>query len=141
MPEQQRIEVALDELLRRPEATGDPRDLLDSALAHARTKIRRRAAIAPFYPVAEPPEVSADPGGPAEQALIDAVDMVASAPLTRPDRALLLFALADLDASAYGGPSRAERHAGPAAAVPRPPPRQGLRPALIDGGMSPWPPA
>ena len=90
---------ALDVLLRRPEATGDPRDLLDSALAHARTKIRRRAAIVALLPVAEPPEAAADPGGPAEQALIDAVDMVASAPLTGPDRALLLFALADLDAS------------------------------------------
>jgi hypothetical protein len=122
-PEQQRIEFALDELLRNPGATGDPRDLLDGALAHARTKIRRRAAIAPFYPVAEPPDAVADPGGPAEQALIDVVDVVAKAPLTAPDRVLLLFALADLDAPAAGARlglsvtqarqrlSRARRHA------------------------------
>lgn len=100
VPEQQRIEFALDELLRNPEATGYPRDLLNSALAHARTKIRRRAAIAPFYPVAEPPDVFADPVGTTEEALIDVFDVVASAVLTGPDRALLLFALADLDAPA-----------------------------------------
>jgi hypothetical protein len=123
VPEQQRIEFALDELVRNPEATGDPRALLDSALAHARTKIRRRAAIVPFYPVAEPPDVSADLGGPAEQSLIDVFDVVASAPLTGPDRALLLFALADLDAPATAARlglsvtqaqqrlSRARRHA------------------------------
>ena len=104
VPEQQRIEFALDELLRHPEATGDPQDLLDSALAHARTKIRRRAAIAPFYPVGEPPDAASDPGGLAEQALIDVFYVVASAPLTGRDRALLLFALADLDA-----PARAAR--------------------------------
>ena len=123
VPEQQRIEFALDELLRNPEAIGDPRDLLDSALAHARTKIRRRAAIAPFYTVAEPPDAAADPGGPAEQALIDVFDVVKSAPLTGPDRALLLFALADFDAPATAARlglsvtqaqqrlSRARRHA------------------------------
>jgi hypothetical protein len=104
VPEQQRIEFALDELLRNPEATGDPRRLLNSALAHARLKIRRRSAIASFYPVAEPPDVFAEPVGTGEQALIDVFDVVASAPLTGPARALLLFALADLD-----GPATAAR--------------------------------
>jgi hypothetical protein len=99
-PEQQRIEFALDELLRNPEATGDPRDLLDSALAHARTKIRRRAVIAALYPVAEPPDAVADPGGSVEQALIDVLNVMARSPLAWPDQALLLFAIADLGAPA-----------------------------------------
>jgi hypothetical protein len=123
VPEQQRIEFALDELLRNPEATGDPRGLLDIALAHARTKIRRRAAIASFYPVAQTPDVATDADDLAEQALIDVLDVVASAPLTRPERTLLLFALADLDAPATAARlglsitqaqqrlSRARRHA------------------------------
>lgn len=44
------VELAVDELLRHPDAEGEPQELLSKALAHARTHLRRRTSVCRVVP-------------------------------------------------------------------------------------------
>ena len=103
---QHRLELALDELLRRPNADGDPAKLLDNALANARTKLRRRAAIRQLVistPLIEDAVgTSAEATDDLETVIIEAVNVVKASGLSAADRALLLWSIADMDAATAG---------------------------------------
>ena len=95
------LELAVDELLRRPDGEGAPRILLDSALAHARTHLRRRRAIRPLVPASD--HLAEHEAGGGEQADIDRLaviefeDWVQRSPLAEEQRALLLCQIHDVD--------------------------------------------
>ncbi|XVV02473.1 hypothetical protein ACQPW3_34720 [Actinosynnema sp. CA-248983] len=59
------VELALDEVLRHPEAAGDPRLLLGRALAHARTHLRRRRSIQVIDAASDKIDEASVPGGEA----------------------------------------------------------------------------
>lgn len=124
---QHRLELALDELLRHPEAEGEPTMLLDNALANARTKLRRRAAICRVVSSTALVEyasgTSAESTDDLDIVILEAVDVLEGSHLSPAERALLLWSIADIDAPTVGGflgtaprqarerLSRARRHA------------------------------
>jgi hypothetical protein len=94
------LELALDELLRRPERAGSPAGLLDAALAHARTHIRRRRAIRAIDAGShrlDQPSSDAAMVQSYEVAITELTDWLRRSTLTDRQQSLLLLAIADCD--------------------------------------------
>lgn len=96
------LELALDELLRHPDCTGEPAQLLAAAVAHARTHLRRRRVIQPIDAASDLLAKRGSDRPEAEDAArttLHLIDWVRRAPLTSRQRGLLLLAVADRDES------------------------------------------
>jgi DNA-directed RNA polymerase specialized sigma24 family protein len=93
---QHRLELAMDFLLTRPSVVGEPEKLLDEALAQARTKIRRRAAICAIEPTDGDIGDAASEAGGANQ-VIEIIDAVRRAELRPAERAVIGAAILDED--------------------------------------------
>jgi hypothetical protein len=81
------LEEALDDLVRNPNRDGDPDFLAGSAVARARTKLKRRAEIAPSVPLENVSEPATDDRGKHE--VLMAKDAVERSGLTAKDRCYL----------------------------------------------------
>jgi hypothetical protein len=99
--EQDLYDQALDELLRQPDRDGDPERLLANAIANARKRFRRRQEIAPVVSYGGPVGL-VDlffPGEPDHgPGVIDALEWLGSAPLTRSEQTALMLEAHGFDA-------------------------------------------
>jgi len=89
------LEEALDDLVRNPDRQGDPNFLAGSAVARARTKLNRRAEIAPTVPLEKVSEPAIDDSAKHEAVL--ARDAVERGGLTARDRHYLHLVAAGAD--------------------------------------------
>lgn len=100
------VDLALDEILRHPDADGAPRDLLAKALAHARTHLRRRASICRITSGSNLLENAQIAGGEAltaeQHAVIEIDDWLRRSQLSSDQQLLLRSQLLDLTPESLG---------------------------------------
>lgn len=89
------LEEALDDLVRNPDRPGDPDFLAGSAVARARTKLKRRAEIAPTVPLEKVSEPAT--GDSAKHEAMLARDAIERSDLTARDRHYLRLVAAGAD--------------------------------------------
>jgi len=98
------LELAMDELLRHPHRAGTPRDLLDAALAHSRTHLRRRRAIRTIVIASDHLSTSDCGGGERadeeHRTVLEFEDWVHRSALGKDQRLLLLCQVHEIDVPA-----------------------------------------
>ncbi|MGW5498626.1 hypothetical protein [Streptomyces olivaceoviridis] len=100
--QQECLELAVDELLRHPENVGPPKSLLRKALAHSRSRLRRRRAIQHLVSASDQLD-TLDVGGGERMdaelhAMIEFDDWIRRSTLREEQKALLLYQVHDIDA-------------------------------------------